>query len=83
MSETRSNKRARYFRFFAFAFCAVVGVYSLYLRSQSVTLENVQDTLRTKREDQQRRKLLLETLVAQARAIPSQQSAEMKELKKL
>jgi hypothetical protein len=83
MSEPRSNKRARYFRFFAFAFCAVVGVYSLYLRSQAITLENVQDILRSKLEDQQRRKLRLETLVAGARAIQSQQSAEMNELRKL
>ena len=83
MSEPLSNKRARYFRLLAFVFCAVVGVYSLYLRSQAIALENVQVTLRSKLEDQQRRKLRLETLIAQARAIQSQQSAEMNELKKL
>jgi hypothetical protein len=83
MSESRSNKRARYFRLWAFVSFSVVGVYSLYLRSQAITLEIVQDTLRSKLEDQQRRKLRLETLVAQARTIQSQQSAEMKELMKL
>lgn len=83
MSGNGSNNRARYGRFCAFALCAVVGVYGLYLRSQAIALENAQDALRSKLQDHQRRKLRLETLVAQAREIQSRQSAEMKELKKL
>lgn len=83
MSTPQSTKWATYGRLVAFLFCAVVGAYSLYLRSQAIELENVRDTLRSKLEDQQRRKLRLETLVAQSRAIQSQQSAEMNELKKL
>lgn len=67
----------------AFALCIALGLYGLFLRAQATSLEEVRNTLQAKLEDQQRRKLRLEELVKQARAIQIQQSNEMKELKSL
>lgn len=67
------------------AIAVVLGLagYSLVLRYQAVAVERECNSLRALLLDQHQRKQRLEALVIQARAIQSQQSSEMKELKRV
>jgi hypothetical protein len=83
MSKIMSKPLARFGWIIAFVFCALIAAYGLYLQTQAHALEKDRDALQSKLEDQQRRKQMLENLIIEARTIQSQQSSEMKELRKL
>lgn len=83
MSDQATKNREYFMWIAAIAVCIGIAAYGLVLRSQAVALERERDSLRTSLLDQQQRKLRLESLVTQARAIQAQQSTEMKELKEL
>ncbi len=67
----------------AIAACIAVAGYGSILSAQAVRLEREHDMLQAELRDKQQRKQRLGELVTQARAIQSQQSAEMTELRKL